>query len=67
MLRKYSPEAERRTSTTSPSTSTGCETDSAVSSKRNFVPRSRGRWLGSETPPLPTLLVNACSSDSGLR
>src|SRR5215472_1088705 len=67
MLRKYSPEAERRTSTTSPSTSTGCVTDSAVSSKRNFVPRSSGRWLGSDTPPLLTLLVNACSSDSGLR
>src|SRR5262249_8259692 len=67
MLRKYSPEAERRTSTTSPSTSTGWATFSAVSSKRNFVPRSSGRWLGSDTPPLPTLLVNACSSDSGLR
>src|SRR5215469_15641781 len=67
MLRKYSPEAERRTSTTSPRTSTGWLTDSAVSSKRNFVPRSSGRWLGSETPPFPTLLVNACSSDSGLR
>jgi hypothetical protein len=56
MLRKYSPEAERRTSTTSPSTSTGCETDSAVSSKRNFVPRSSGRWLGSEHATLADAL-----------